>query len=74
MLKRVVRIGRRARAEQQLRLFQIGRQARRDRAECRAGQQPGAQTSLGNALIWAKGHHAPETTAAFARALEFSIG
>jgi class 3 adenylate cyclase/predicted ATPase len=26
------------------------------------------QTSLGNALIWAKGYHAPETSAAFARA------
>jgi class 3 adenylate cyclase/predicted ATPase/ABC-type transport system involved in cytochrome c biogenesis ATPase subunit len=26
------------------------------------------QTSLGNALIWAKGHQAPETSAAFARA------
>src|SRR5215469_1518799 len=26
------------------------------------------QTSLGNALIWAKGHHAPETSAAFAQA------
>jgi predicted ATPase len=28
------------------------------------------QTSLGNALIWAKGHPAPETSAAFARARE----
>jgi hypothetical protein len=26
------------------------------------------QTSLGNALIWAKGYHAPATSAAFARA------
>jgi tetratricopeptide (TPR) repeat protein len=30
------------------------------------------QTSLGNALIWAKGYHAPETTAAFARARELA--
>jgi class 3 adenylate cyclase/predicted ATPase len=28
------------------------------------------QISLGNALIWAKGHHAPETSAAFVRARE----
>jgi hypothetical protein len=32
------------------------------------------QTSLGNALIWAKGHQSPETTAAFARAREFASG
>src|SRR5262249_54445063 len=30
------------------------------------------QTSLGNALIWTKGYHAPETTAAFARARELA--
>ncbi len=30
------------------------------------------QTSLGNALIWAKGHQAPETSAAFARARELA--
>src|SRR5262249_4257842 len=30
------------------------------------------QTSLGNALIWAKGHHAPETSAAFERARELA--
>ena len=30
------------------------------------------QTSLGNALVWAKGHHAPETSAAFARARELA--
>jgi class 3 adenylate cyclase/predicted ATPase len=30
------------------------------------------QTSLGNALIWAKGQDAPETSAAFARALELA--
>src|SRR5215468_4291087 len=30
------------------------------------------QTSLGNALIWAKGFHAPETSAAFARARELA--
>src|SRR5262249_44934492 len=30
------------------------------------------QTSLGNALTWAKGHHAPETSAAFARARELA--
>jgi predicted ATPase len=30
------------------------------------------QTSLGNALIWTKGHHAPETSAAFARARELA--
>jgi predicted ATPase len=30
------------------------------------------QTSLGNALIWAKGYGAPETSAAFARARELS--
>jgi predicted ATPase len=30
------------------------------------------QISLGNALIWAKGHHAPETNAAFERALELA--
>jgi len=32
------------------------------------------QTSLGNALIWAKGHQAPETIAAFARARELREG
>jgi class 3 adenylate cyclase/predicted ATPase len=30
------------------------------------------QTSLGNALMWAKGHEAPETSAAFARARELA--
>jgi predicted ATPase len=30
------------------------------------------QISLGNALIWTKGYHAPETTAAFARACELA--
>ena len=30
------------------------------------------QTSLGNALIWARGYHAPETSAAFARARELA--
>src|SRR5262249_28335572 len=30
------------------------------------------QISLGNALIWAKGHQAPETSAAFARAHELA--
>ena len=30
------------------------------------------QISLGNALIWAKGYHAPETSAAFARARELA--
>jgi len=30
------------------------------------------QISLGNALIWAKGYHAPETIAAFARARELA--
>ncbi|MBV8738111.1 MAG: AAA family ATPase [Alphaproteobacteria bacterium] len=30
------------------------------------------QTSLGNALIWAKGQHAPETSAAFERARELA--
>jgi predicted ATPase len=30
------------------------------------------QTSLGNALIWARGHQAPETSAAFARARELA--
>jgi tetratricopeptide (TPR) repeat protein len=30
------------------------------------------QTSLGNALIWAKGYHAPETAAAFVRARELA--
>jgi len=30
------------------------------------------QTSLGNALIWAKGYYAPETSAAFARARELA--
>jgi class 3 adenylate cyclase/predicted ATPase/ABC-type transport system involved in cytochrome c biogenesis ATPase subunit len=30
------------------------------------------QTSLGNALIWAKGHYAPETAATFARARELA--
>ena len=30
------------------------------------------QTSLGNALIWAKGQQAPETIAAFARARELA--
>jgi len=46
-----------------------------------AGTAPGAasgsdrlrlQTSLGNALIWAKGYHAAETSAAFARARELA--
>src|SRR5262252_5629074 len=41
------------------------------------GAAPGSnrlrlQTSLGNALIWAKGHHAPQTSAAFARARELA--
>jgi predicted ATPase len=31
------------------------------------------QTSYGQALIWAKGHQAPETSAAFARARELAI-
>jgi predicted ATPase len=31
------------------------------------------QTSLGHALIWAKGYHAPETSAAFSRARELAI-
>jgi class 3 adenylate cyclase len=30
------------------------------------------QTSFGNALIWARGHHAPETAASFARARELA--
>jgi hypothetical protein len=30
------------------------------------------QISFGNALIWTKGYHAPETTAAFARARELA--
>ena len=30
------------------------------------------QTSLGNALIWSKGHQAPEASAAFARARELA--
>jgi hypothetical protein len=30
------------------------------------------QTSLGNALFWAKGYQAPETSAAFARARELA--
>jgi predicted ATPase len=30
------------------------------------------QTSLGSALIWARGYHAPETSAAFARARELA--
>ena len=30
------------------------------------------QTNLGNALIWARGHQAPETRAAFARAQELA--
>jgi len=32
------------------------------------------QTSLGNALIWANGYHAPETAAAFARAANWRAG
>jgi class 3 adenylate cyclase len=41
------------------------------------GAAPGSdrlrlQTSLGNALIWAKGHQAPQTSAAFARARELA--
>jgi class 3 adenylate cyclase/predicted ATPase len=31
-----------------------------------------SQTSLGNALLWSKGHQAPETSAAFARARELA--
>jgi hypothetical protein len=37
-----------------------------------ASSQLRLQISLGNALIWAKGHGAPETTAAFARARELA--
>jgi predicted ATPase len=52
-----------------------------DRLAERAGTTPNValssnrlrlQTSLGNALIWAKGHQAPETSAAFARARELA--
>src|SRR6516162_827203 len=32
------------------------------------------QTSLGNALMWVKGYHAPEASAAFARARELAGG
>jgi len=37
-----------------------------------AGNRLNLQISLGNALIWAKGHQAPETAAAFARARELA--
>jgi class 3 adenylate cyclase/predicted ATPase len=37
-----------------------------------AGDRLRLQTSLGNALIWAKGYTAPETSAAFARARELA--
>jgi class 3 adenylate cyclase/predicted ATPase len=52
-----------------------------DRLAARAGAEPSAmsgsdrlhlQTSLANALIWAKGYQAPETSAAFARARELA--
>jgi predicted ATPase len=38
-----------------------------------AGGRLRLQTSLGNALFWAKGHQAPETSAAFARARELAV-
>jgi tetratricopeptide (TPR) repeat protein len=37
-----------------------------------AGDRLRLQTTLGNALIWSKGHQAPETSAAFARARELA--
>ena len=37
-----------------------------------SSNRPHLQTSLGNALIWAKGQQAPETSAAFARARELA--
>jgi predicted ATPase len=37
-----------------------------------AGNRLRLQTTLGNALIWAKGYQAPETSAAFARARELA--
>jgi len=52
-----------------------------DKLAASAGTAPSAasggdrlrlQTSLGNALIWIKGHQAPETRAAFARARELA--
>ena len=52
-----------------------------DKLTASAGTPPSAatgidrlrlQTSLGNALIWAKGYQAPETSAAFARARELA--
>jgi predicted ATPase len=52
-----------------------------DKLAASAGAAPSAasgsnrlrlQTSLGNALIWAKGYQAPETSAAFARARELA--
>jgi class 3 adenylate cyclase/predicted ATPase/ABC-type transport system involved in cytochrome c biogenesis ATPase subunit len=52
-----------------------------DKLAASAGTVPGAasgsnrlrlQTSLGNALIWARGYHAAETSAAFARARELA--
>jgi predicted ATPase len=52
-----------------------------DKLAASAGPAPSAasasgrlrlQTSLGNALIWARGHQAPETSAAFARARELA--
>jgi predicted ATPase len=52
-----------------------------DKLAASAGTPPSAasgssrlrlQTSLGNALMWAKGHQAPETSAAFARARELA--
>ena len=48
----------------------VGREASVGRACRRPGLR--LQTSLGNALIWTKGYHAPDTTAAFARARELA--
>jgi predicted ATPase len=42
------------------------------RAAALSQQRLQLQTSLGNALFWAKGYGAPETTAAFARARELA--
>jgi len=52
-------------------MWSAARSARAPRAAPGIGRLR-LQTSLGNALIWAKGYQAPETSVAFARARELA--